>query len=129
MDLDLLGGQLGLLEALDQLDVAQNIALGVGQIGEQRVLEFLQADLEFVLLGHQGGLCALELGLLAVNDVREQLVLEAWSGAERAVLRKTWETQRLSKIARITSRRQGGTQERVRYARSTFSVRNTLSRG
>ena len=75
--LDLSRGALGLLEVLDQLDVLQDVALGVGQAVQQVVLELRQLHLVVVLIADQLRALLLQIGALNLDDEREQLVLQA----------------------------------------------------
>ena len=73
---DLLRGGLRLLEREDEVLVAEDVALRVGEHHEQIVLELLELDRELVLLRHELLLLLLQVGPLLGDDGREQLLLE-----------------------------------------------------
>ena len=70
---DLDRGRLGVLEVLDERDVLGHVALGVGELLEDAVLELGHLDLEAVLLRDEVHLLLGEIWPFEGDDRREQL--------------------------------------------------------
>mmetsp|Transcript_33539 Transcript_33539/g.74230 ORF Transcript_33539/g.74230 Transcript_33539/m.74230 type:complete len:218 (-) Transcript_33539:3045-3698(-) len=68
---------LGLVEAVQQLLVVQQVACACGQVLEQALLQVRQLHLELLLGAQQLALLGLQLGLLALDGEAQQLALQA----------------------------------------------------
>ena len=75
--LDIGARNLGLLQAFDQLNVVQNVALRIAEAEEQVVLQLLELDVEPVLVLDELGLLRAEVGSLLVHDKGQKLLLQA----------------------------------------------------
>ena len=76
LDHDLVRHALGLLERLDEHHILGQVALGVGKLRQQRVLQLLELNGELVVLHDERRLGLLQVGALLVHHQREQLVLQ-----------------------------------------------------